>query len=153
MTERLHFHFLLSCIGEGMATHSSVLAWRIPETEEPGRRPSLGSHRVRHDWSDSAAAAAAAVFHCVDASQFIHSHVGGHLGCCLFGFVMKRAAINIQVQVLCKHKFSFVSCQYPGGDCWVNGMHSFSFILCCQTLSQSGHTTLHSLCSRHLWEI
>ena len=46
MTERLHFHFSLSCIGEGMATHSSVLAWRIPGTEEPGGLPSMGSHRV-----------------------------------------------------------------------------------------------------------
>ena len=44
-----------------MATHSSVLAWRIPGTEEPGRLPSLGSHRVGHDWSNLAAAAAAAV--------------------------------------------------------------------------------------------
>ena len=42
-----------------MATHSSVLAWRIPGTGEPGGLPSVGSHRVRHDWSDSAAAAAA----------------------------------------------------------------------------------------------
>ena len=41
-----------------MATHSSILAWRIPGTEEPGRLPSMGSHRVRHDWSDLAAAAA-----------------------------------------------------------------------------------------------
>ena len=39
-----------------MATHSSVLAWRIPGTGEPGRRPSMGSHRVWHDWSDLAAA-------------------------------------------------------------------------------------------------
>ena len=38
-----------------MATHSSVLAWRIPGTEEPGGLPSMGSHRVGHDWSDSAA--------------------------------------------------------------------------------------------------
>ena len=43
-----------------MATHSSVLAWRIPGTGEPGGLPSLGSHRVGHDWSDLAAAAAAA---------------------------------------------------------------------------------------------
>ena len=43
-----------------MATHSSVLAWRIPGTGEPGGLPSLGSHRIRHDWSDLAAAAAAA---------------------------------------------------------------------------------------------
>ena len=39
-----------------MATHSSVLAWRIPGTEGPGGLPSMGSHRVRHDWSDLAAA-------------------------------------------------------------------------------------------------
>ena len=57
-TERLHFHAL----EKEMATHSSVLAWRIPGTGEPGGLPSLGSHRVGHDWSDLAAAAAAA-FH------------------------------------------------------------------------------------------
>ena len=49
MTERLHFHFSFSGIGEGMATHSSVLAWRISGTEEPGGLPSMGLHRVRHD--------------------------------------------------------------------------------------------------------
>ena len=43
-----------------MATHSSVLAWRIPGTVGPGGLPSMGSHRVRHDLSDLAAAAAAA---------------------------------------------------------------------------------------------
>ena len=42
-----------------MATHSSVLAWRIPGMGEPGGLPSLGSHRVGHDRSDLAAAAAA----------------------------------------------------------------------------------------------
>ena len=41
-----------------MATHSSVLAWRIPGTVGPGGLPSMGSHRVGHDWSDLAAAAA-----------------------------------------------------------------------------------------------
>ena len=40
-----------------MATHSSVLAWRIPRMGEPGRLPSMGSHRVGHDWSDLAAIA------------------------------------------------------------------------------------------------
>ena len=40
-----------------MATHSSALAWRIPGTGEPGGLPSTGSHRVRHDRSDLAAAA------------------------------------------------------------------------------------------------
>ena len=40
-----------------MATHSSVLAWRIPGSEEPSGLPSMGSHRGRHDWSHLAAAA------------------------------------------------------------------------------------------------
>ena len=41
-----------------MATHSSILAWRIPGMVEPGGLSSMGSHRVGHDWSDLAAAAA-----------------------------------------------------------------------------------------------
>ena len=41
-----------------MATHSSVLAWRIPGTAEPGGLPSMGWHRVGHNWSDLAAAVA-----------------------------------------------------------------------------------------------
>ena len=41
-----------------MATQSSVLAWRIPRTVEPGGLPSTGSHRFGHDWSDLVAAAA-----------------------------------------------------------------------------------------------
>ena len=54
------FTFYFHAWEEEMATHSSVLAWRIPGTEEPGGLPSMGSHRVGHDWSDLAAAAAAA---------------------------------------------------------------------------------------------
>ena len=56
-TFTFHFHSL----EKEMATHSSVLAWRIPGMGEPGGLPSTGSHRVKHDWSDLAAAAAAAV--------------------------------------------------------------------------------------------
>ena len=52
-TFTFHFHAL----EKEMATHSSVLAWRIPGTGEPGGLPSLGSHRVGHEWSDLAAAA------------------------------------------------------------------------------------------------
>ena len=55
-TERLHFHF--HALEKEMATHSSVLAWRIPGSAEPGGLLSMGSHRVGHDWSDLAAAAA-----------------------------------------------------------------------------------------------
>ena len=53
-TFTFHFHEL----EKEMATHSSVLAWRIPGMGEPGGLPSVGSHRVGHDWSDLAAAAA-----------------------------------------------------------------------------------------------
>ena len=54
-TFTFHFHAL----EKEMATHSSVLAWRIPGMEEPGGLPSMGSHRVGHYRSDLAAAAAA----------------------------------------------------------------------------------------------
>ena len=57
-TFTFHFHAL----EKEMATHSGVLAWRIPGTGEPGGLPFMGSHRVRHDWSDLAAAAAAAAY-------------------------------------------------------------------------------------------
>ena len=53
-TFTFHFHAL----EKEMATHSSVLAWRIPGMGVPGGLPSMGSHRVGHDWSDLAAAAA-----------------------------------------------------------------------------------------------
>ena len=53
-TFTFHFHAL----EKEMATHSSVLAWRIPGTAEPGGLPSMGLHRVRHNRSNLAAAAA-----------------------------------------------------------------------------------------------
>ena len=52
------FHF--QALEKEMATHPSVLAWRIPRRGEPGGLPSMGLHRVRHDWSDLAASGAAA---------------------------------------------------------------------------------------------
>ena len=51
-TFTFHFHAL----EKEMATNCSILAWRIPGTGEPGGLPSMGSHRVGHDWSDLAAA-------------------------------------------------------------------------------------------------
>ena len=53
-TFTFHFHTL----EKEIATHSSVLAWRIPGMGEPGGLPSMGSHRVGHDWRDLAAATA-----------------------------------------------------------------------------------------------
>ena len=61
-----------------MAPHSSILAWRIPGMGEPGGLPSMGSHRVRHVWSDLAAvaaAAAAAYYLSVNCCHFRISHL------------------------------------------------------------------------------
>ena len=52
-TFTFHFHAL----EKEMATHSSILAWRIPGVGEPGGLLSMGLHRVGHDWNDLAAAA------------------------------------------------------------------------------------------------
>ena len=56
------FHFL--ALEKEMAAHSSILAWRIPGTAEPGRLPSKGSRRVGHDWIDFAASMSAVFCSC-----------------------------------------------------------------------------------------
>ena len=65
-TFTFHFHALK----KEMATHSSILSWRIPGAEEPSRLPSMGLYRVGHDWSNLAAAAA-----CTHTSNVIEKHV------------------------------------------------------------------------------
>ena len=60
-----------------MATHSSVLAWRNPGTVEPGGLASMGSHRVRHDWSNLAAAAGVREWDV----QTIWSKIGSNVYC------------------------------------------------------------------------
>ena len=59
------------CLEKEMATHSRTLAWRIPWTGEPGGLPSVGSHRVRHYWSDLAAAAVY-MFPCTCICTYFH---------------------------------------------------------------------------------
>ena len=68
-TFTLHFHAL----EKEMATHSSVLALRIPGTGEPGGLQSMGSHSVRHNWSDVAAVAAALLPLKEEACEFTNS--------------------------------------------------------------------------------
>ena len=82
-TFTFHFH----AKEKEMATHSSVLAWRIPGTGEPGGLQSMGSHRVRHDWSDLAAAAVEAwwaVF-CFRWSCRLLFCIGMHVVCSVLG--------------------------------------------------------------------
>ena len=80
-----HFHAL----EKEMVTHSSVLAWRIPGMGKPGGLLSMGLHRVGHDWSDLAAAATAAILHCVYVPQRSYPFV------CFLNFLKKSWRVGI----------------------------------------------------------
>ena len=72
------FNFHFHALEKEMATHSSVLAWRIPGMGEPGGLPPMGSHRVGHDWSDLAAAAEGKSSHPLKAwNRLIYSKILG----------------------------------------------------------------------------
>ena len=88
-TFTFHFHAL----EKKMATHSSVLVWRIPGTGEPVGLLSLGSHRVRHNWSDLAAAAA--VIKCFyHNSSFLNFYL--ILLFCPFCFIFYWSMVDLQ---------------------------------------------------------
>ena len=59
---------------EEMATHSSILAWRIAWTEEPGRLPSMGSQRVGHDWATDTFASPCLIFSFHSSAYFCYTH-------------------------------------------------------------------------------
>ena len=81
-----------------MATHSSVLAWRIPETRKPGGLPSMGLHRVGHNGSDLAAAAAAA-FLILGTGDPVVS-MGMHWGLCSLGAFCAPRDVTIMCVLL-----------------------------------------------------
>ena len=62
MTERRHFHFSLSCIGEGNGNPLQCSCLENPSDRKAGGLPSMGLHRVGQDWGDLAAVAAAGSF-------------------------------------------------------------------------------------------
>ena len=65
-TFTFHFHAL----EKEMATHFSILAWRIPGMGKPGGLPSMGSHGVGHDWSDLAIAIAIILIYMLPLGNF-----------------------------------------------------------------------------------
>ena len=83
-----------------MATHSSVLAWRIPGTQEPGGLPSVGLHRVGHDWSNLAAA---------NHSELLQ--MGWMEKPCSKSFIEKRKRRNFSVQLLPDSHFHCSPCE------------------------------------------
>ena len=66
------FHF--QALGKEMATHSIILSWRIPGTEEPGGLPPMGLHRVGHVWNDLAVAAGMSMKHIEMRLLFLNSY-------------------------------------------------------------------------------
>ena len=80
MTELLHFHFSLSCIGEGNGNPLQCSCLENPRDGEPGGLPSMGSHSVGHDWSDLAAAAAVCVWGTVVKKPSASAEAAGDVG-------------------------------------------------------------------------
>ena len=117
------FIFRFHALEKEMATHSSILVWRIPWTEEPGVLQSIGLQRVGHDWIDLTRVhtccnmyqsiillSCGIIFYCMKISHlFIHSLVDGHLGHFHF-LVVTNTTINIHIQVFVWMCFQF---------CWV----------------------------------
>ena len=95
-TFTFHFHAL----EKEMATHSSVLAWRIPGTEDPGRLPSMGSHRVGHNWSNLAAAAATAAAAAACRKSIAGSYDKMHARTC-------QTVLQSGYTLLCSHQQCF----------------------------------------------
>ena len=83
-TERLHFYFSLSCIGEGNGNPLQCSCLENPRDGEPGGLPSMGSHRVGHDYSDLAAATILSAFSSLLSSCWGFSFSLGH-GIYFFG--------------------------------------------------------------------
>ena len=122
------FTFPFHALEKEMATHSSVLAWRIPETGEPGGPLSMGSHRVGHDWSDLAAAAAAFsasecmsyllnIFTCENAVLLLWDEHSNLTWCIFFG----HSFFSVKSVCKCVPLFSYVL----GGKVWDEPFASF----------------------------
>ena len=103
-TFSFHFHAL----EKEIATHCSVLAWRIPGIGEPGGLLSMGSHRVEHDWSDLAAAAAAYLtYSCLEDIYHYGSLILTFLqGRILIPLVCVQLMISFVILILCLWTFS-----------------------------------------------
>ena len=150
-TERLPFHFSLSCTGEGNGNPLQWIAWRIPGMEEPGGLPSLGSHRVGHNRCALAAAAAiqsrrlprlrhywAHAYTIFCYMDIAHFYFFSWLIFELFPLlaVTNNAAVNIYVQVFVWTS-AFISLQYKP---WSEIVGSYGkFVYClgnCETVSK-----------------
>jgi len=129
------FTFYFHALQKDMATHSSILAWRIPGTGEPGGLQSVGSHRVGHYWSDLAAAAAAAaglpVHHQLPKLTQTHVHWVGD-------------AIQPSHPLSSPSPLSFSLSQHQGIFKWVSSLHQVAKVLEFQLQHQSFQWTFRT---------
>ena len=95
LTFTFHFHAL----EKEKATHSSVLAWRIPGMAEPGGLPSMGSHRLGHDWSDLAVAAAAYQVFKLNTESFVFVYLLKNHFRSFSSFALSTFEINILISI------------------------------------------------------
>ena len=109
-----------------MATHSSVLAWRIPGMGEPGGLLSMGSHRVGHDWSDLAAAAATTyfkmwegIFEKIISTNLVSPEIQNQLCVCVHVYVSvcvcteREILRNCSTVGVCKFEIFRVDLEFP----------------------------------------
>ena len=96
-----------------MATHSSVLAWRIPGMGEPGGLPSMASHRVRHDWSDLAAC------------MYINTHRHIHTIYCCYYCLVSRSCLTCVTLWTVTYQYP-LSMGFPRQEYWSGLPFSYS---------------------------
>ena len=111
--ENIHMHsgveslLLATFLEKETATHSNVLAWRIPGMGEPGGLPSMGSHRVGHDWSDLAAAAAATFQVCRYKEVVSSKHLSFNYDCIIFFLLLNNCSSSIALYMT-RYKFASI---------------------------------------------
>ena len=124
-----HFHTL----EKEMATHSSVLAWKIPGTGEPGGLPSMGSHRIGQDWRDLAAAADLAILIYINQFQFITVVIFFFFFCCY---------IYCKLDSGCSFKLKWLIVRFWHNSYWCLITSLWQGALCCAVCCAQSCLTL-----------
>ena len=146
---------------EGMATHFSILAWRIAWTEEPGRLPSTGSQRVGHDWATDTFTSPCLIFSFHSSAYFCYTHYDLGSPLCTFHTSVHsprwplNAAPIFQMRKLRLRKIRYLATkpESPGTQLCSSGAHYWHSAARPFSTIISSHHWVH-LCTSwfsHLW--